>query len=152
MRMPPAEGGRQVALWKVWDGGNTRPLHRSLAIFCFVLFSLGFGYFPLAGSSPASPLHRASRQIGGPTRRKRWSWSGEQDIPHHKILSFYFTMKKKKKKIVFFIKHFSRLFKKTKVSPFHPKKCCAIFLSLQNIPLTLHTNFFFCSSLPALSV
>lgn len=27
------------------------------------------------------------------------------------------------------------------MSTFHPKKCCAIFLSLKNIPLTLHTDF-----------
>lgn len=73
MRMPPAEGGRQVAPWKVWDGGNTQPLRRWLAMFCFVLFSLSFGYFPLAGSSPPSPLPRASKQVCGPKRRKRWS-------------------------------------------------------------------------------
>lgn len=140
VRMPPAEGGRQVAPWKIWDGGNTWPLRRSLAIFRFVLFSLGFGYFPLTGSSPF-PLPRASKQVCGPTRRKRWSWSGKQDIPHHKMLSFYFTMK------IIIIILFSLniswgyLQKKIRFLTFHPEKCCAIFLSLKNIPLTLHADF-----------
>lgn len=67
MRMPPAEGGRQVALWKVWDGGNTQPLRRWLAMFCFVLLSLGFGYlvFPPLLSLSLLPhcLEPASRFV-----------------------------------------------------------------------------------------
>jgi len=89
--MPPTEGGRQVALWKVWDGGNAQPHRCSLAIPHFASFIFSCGYIPLIGSSP-SPMPRANGQVYIPTRTERWSWSVEWDIFPHKMLSFYFNI------------------------------------------------------------
>lgn len=131
VRMPPAEGGRKVAPWKVWDGGNTQPLPRWLllySVFCFALFSLGFGYFPLAGSSPPSLIPRAcSRFVVLQEGRGEADEDSRAFLPR-KMQSLHFAIKKKKN--FFFTKHFSRLFtkkKKKELSAFHPRRVVQYF-------------------------
>lgn len=110
---------------------------------CFALFySLwALVIFPSLALLLSPHCPEPSKQVCGPTRRERWSWSGEEDIPHHKILPFYFTM------IFFFALNISQgytyIHVKNKVSTFHLQKYCAIFLSLKNIQLTLHADFIF---------
>lgn len=158
VRMPPAEGGRKVAPWKVWDGGNTQPLPRWLllySVFCFALFSLGFGYFPLAGSSPPSLIPRAcSRFVVLQEGRGEADEDSRAFLPR-KMQSLHFAIKKNNN---FFSLNISQGYlpkKKKRAVSISPQKGCAIFLSLKNIPVTLHTGFIFLLlflSFPALSV
>lgn len=138
VRMPPAEGGRQVALWKVWDGGNRQPLHHWLAMFCFALLSWSFAYFPLTGSTLPSLLPRASSTFM--VLQEGRGGADQESRTFLLIKSFHFTMKKTI--LIFSSLNISQgyLQKKNAMSTFHPKKCSAIFLSLKNIPLTLHRD------------
>lgn len=123
VRMPPAEGGRQVALWKVWDGGNRQPLHHWLAMFCFALLSWSFAYFPLTGSTLPSPLPRASSTFM--VLQEGRGGADQESRTFLLIKSFHFTMKKTN---FFFIKHFSRLFtKKMRCLHFTPKSVVQYF-------------------------
>lgn len=123
-------------------------------LFCFILF--GFWLF----SPPwlfTLPTAQSQQQVHGPTGRKRWSWSGQQDVRPHKMQSFHFAMKKITILIFTFCWAFLKVvYQKNEVSTFHPKKRCAIFLSLKNIPVTSHTDFiyyyyYFCHSQHCLS-
>lgn len=132
MRMPPAEGGRKVAPWKVWDGGNTQPLPRWLllySVFCFALFSLGFGYFPLAGSSPPSLIPRAcSRFVVLQEGRGEADEDSRAFLPR-KMQSLHFAIKKK---IIFFSLNISQGYlpkkKKKSCQHFTPEGLCNIFI------------------------
>lgn len=141
VRMPPAEGGRQLAPWKVWDGGNTRP---PLPLACNVLLCLiHFGLQFLSPCWLIFSLPTAQSQRAGlwSYKKEQAEWSGAWGIPHHKMLCLF--RHEKNNNFFFFIRHSSRWSTKKSIYISPPKKCCAIFLSLKNIPLAFHAAFYF---------
>lgn len=127
VRMPPAEGGRQLAPWKVWDGGNTRP---PLPLACNVL--LCFIHFGLQFLSPrwlifSLPTAQSQRAGLWSYKKEKAEWSEAWGIPHHKMLCLFHH--EKNNNIFFFSLDIRQGDLQKMLSTFHPKKVlCNIFI------------------------
>lgn len=118
--MPPAEGGRQLAPWKVWDGGNTRP---PLPLACNVLLCLiHFGLQFLSPCWLIFSLPTAQSQRAGlwSYKKEQAEWSGAWGIPHHKMLCLF--RHEKNNNFFFFSLDIRQGDLQKNLSTFHPQK------------------------------
>lgn len=147
VRMPPAEGGRQLAPWKVWDGGNTRP---PLPLACNVLLCLiHFGLQFLSPCWLIFSLPTAQSQRAGlwSYKKEQAEWSGAWGIPHHKMLCLF--RHEKNNNFFFFSLDIRQGDLQKNLSTFHPQKNVVQYFFIKKyttgIPCSLlfHVLFFF---------